>query len=139
MRKKYYKSRNIGALTRLFIGAGVAIASLLSFALIFSAAALLFEDASAKISAFAMATVVASAIVGGAVVSRTVGEDKISMALLSSLLAALILMLIGVMIKGGSLPFSVFLNFIIFVGAFTLSAYLFRKREGGARRKYFKH
>lgn len=129
MKRKFYKKSNTNAISKLFISAGIAMASLLIFTLIFSAVALLFEDVSSVIPGFAIATIVVSAIVGGAVVTRTFGEGKISLSLLSSLLAALIFMLVGVIIGGGKLPFSVFLNFVIFVGAFTLSAYLLRKRE----------
>jgi hypothetical protein len=135
MKKKFYKKSNISGIGRLFIGSGVAMGSLLIFAVILGGVAMLFEDVAAKIPTFAIITIIVSAIVGGAVVSRTVSEGKTSLSLLSSLMAALIFMLIGAIIGGGALPFSVFLNFIIFVGTFTLSAYLTRKRErfGGGR------
>ena len=129
MQRKFYKKSNIGGIGKLFIGAGIAMASLLIFSVIFSAIALLFSDVSAMIPKFAIATVVVSATVGGGVATRTVTDGKISMSVLSSLMASLLFMLIGTIIGGGSLPFSVFLNFVIFVGAFTLSAYLLRKRE----------
>ena len=136
MKGKFYKKSNIGAVSKLFICAGIAMGAILIFTLVFSSVALLFEDVSAVIPGFAIATVVVSAIVGGAVVTRTIGEGRLSLALLSSLMASLIFMLVGVII-GGKLPFSVFMNFIIFVGAFTLSAYLLRKREkfGGGHRR----
>ena len=138
MKKKFYKKSDIGVIGRLFIGAGVAIGAMLIFAVMFGAIAMLFEDVAAKIPIFAMATVVASAIVGGAVVSRAVNDGRTSLSLLSSLMAALILMLVGAIIGGGALPFSVFLNFIIFVGTFTLSAYLTRKRERFSGRKFMR-
>ena len=135
MKRKFYKKSNVSGIGKLFIGAGIAMASLLIFAVILSGVAMLFEDVAAKVPAFAIITIVLSAIVGGAVVSRTVSEGKTSLSLLSSLMAALVFMLIGAIIGGGALPFSVFLNFTIFVGTFTLSAYLTRKREkfGGRR------
>ena len=138
MKKKFYKKSDIGVVGKLFIGAGVAIGAMLIFAVMFGAIAMLFEDVAAKIPIFAMATVVASAVVGGAVVSRAVNDGKTSLSLLSSLMAALVLMLIGAIIGGGALPFSVFLNFIIFVGTFTLSAYLTRKRDRFSGRKFMR-
>lgn len=134
MKKKFYKKSNISGIGRLFIGSGVAMGSLLIFAVILGGVAMLFEDVAAKIPTFAIITIIVSAIVGGAVVSRTVSEGKTSLSLLSSLMAALIFMLIGAIIGGGALPFSVFLNFIIFVGTFTLSAYLTRKRDKFGRK-----
>ena len=135
MKKKFYKKSNIGSIGKLFIGAAIAMGSLLIFSVVLGGVAMLFEDVLARIPLFAIITIVVSAIAGGAVVSRTVNEGKISLSLLSALMAALIFMLIGAIIGGGALPFSVFLNFIIFVGTFTLSAYLTRKRErfGGRR------
>ena len=135
MQRKFYKKSNISGLGKLFIGAGIAVASLLLFTILFGAAALLFEDVSAVIPAFAMATVIVSSIVSGGIVTRKVSEGNVSLSFLSSMMASLLFMLIGAIISGGALPFSVFLNFLIFVGAFTLSAYLLRKRErfGGGR------
>ena len=138
MKKKFYKKSDIGVVGKLFIGAGVAIGGMLVFAIVFGAIAMLFEDVAAKIPIFAMATVIVSAIVGGAVASRMVNDGKTSLSLLSSLMAVLVLMLIGAIVGGGALPFSVFLNFIIFVGTFTLSAYLTRKRERFSGRKFMR-
>ena len=138
MKKKFYKKSNISGIGRLFIGSGIAMGSLLIFAVILGGVAMLFEDVSAKIPTFAIITIIISAIVGGAVVSRTVNEGKTSLSLLSALMAALIFMLIGAIIGDGALPFSVFLNFIIFVSTFTLSAYLTRKRERFGRGRFIK-
>lgn len=138
MKKKFYKKSDIGVVGRLFIGAGVAIVGMLIFAVAFGAIAMLFEDVAAKIPIFAMATIIVSAIVCGVIVSRMVNNGKTSLSFLSSLMAALIFMLIGAIIGGGALPFSVFLNFIIFVGTFTLSAYLARKREKFSGRRFMR-
>jgi hypothetical protein len=46
------------------------------------------------------------------------------------------MMLIGIIAGGGAVSVSVFLNLLIFMGVFGLSAYLFKKREG--RMKKFK-
>lgn len=138
MKRKFYKKSNIGGIGQLFIGAGVAMGALLLFAVLFSAVAMLFDDIAAKIPLFAMVTIIVSAIVGGAIVSRGVNNGKTSLSLLSSLMAALIFMLFGAIIGEGALPFSVFLNFIIFVGAFTLSAYLTRKRERFSGSKFMR-
>ena len=112
------------------------MAALLLFSAIFSGIAMLTDDAAAKIPLFAILTLILSAAVGGAVSTRTVSDGRLSLALLSALLASLIFMLIGTIIGKGHLPLSVFLNFIIFIGVFGLSAYLFKKRERGRRRKF---
>ena len=135
MRGKFYKRTDISAVKRLFLGAGMAMAALLLFSAIFSGISMLTDDAAAKIPLFAILTLVVSAAVGGAVSTRTVSDGRLSLALLSALLAALIFMLVGTIIGKGHLPLSVFLNFAIFVGVFGLSSYLFKKRDSGRRRK----
>ena len=136
MQRKFYKKTDISAVRRLFFGAGIAMAALLLFSAIFSGIAMMTDDAAAKIPLFAILTLILSAAVGGAVSTRTVSDGRLSLSLLSALLASLIFMLIGTIIGKGHLPLSVFLNFIIFIGVFGLSAYLFKKRERGRRRKF---
>jgi hypothetical protein len=136
MRGKFYKRTDISAVKRLFLGAGMAMAALLLFSAIFSGISMLTDDAAAKIPLFAILTLVVSAAVGGAVSTRTVSDGRLSLALLSALLAALIFMLIGTIIAKGHLPLSVFLNFAIFVGVFGLSSYLFKKRDIGKKRRF---
>ena len=135
MRGKFYKRTDISAVKRLFLGAGMAMAALLLFSAIFSGISMLTDDAAAKIPLFAILTLVVSAAEGGAVSTRTVSDGRLSLSLLSALLAALIFMLVGTIIGKGHLPLSVFLNFAIFVGVFGLSSYLFKKRDSGRRRK----
>ena len=136
MRGKFYKRTDISAMRRLFLGAGIAMTALLLFSAIFSGISMLTDDAAAKIPLFAIITLVVSAAAGGAVSTRTVSDGRLSLALLSALLAALIFMLVGTIIGKGHLPFSVFLNFIIFIGVFGVSAYLFKKRDSGKKRRF---
>ena len=136
MRGKFYKRTDISGVKRLFFGAGIAMAALLLFSAIFSGIAMLTDDAVARLPLFALLTLIISAAVGGAVSTRTVSDGRLSLALLSALLAALIFMLIGTIIGKGHLPLSVFLNFAIFVGVFGLSAYIFKKRDGGRKRRF---
>ena len=112
------------------------MAALLLFSAIFSGIAMMTDDAAAKIPLFAILTLILSAAVGGAVSTRTVSDGRLSLALLSALLASLIFMLIGTIVGKGHLPFSVFLNFAIFVGVFGLSSYLFKKRDGGRKKRF---
>lgn len=136
MRGKFYKRTDISTVKRLFLGAGIAMAALVIFSAIFSGIAMLTDDAVARLPLFALLTLIISAAVGGAVSTRTVSDGRLSLALLSALLAALIFMLIGTIIGKGHLPLSVFLNFAIFVGVFGLSAYIFKKRDGGRKRRF---
>jgi hypothetical protein len=129
MAKRFYKKSNMGALTQLAVGALISIGAVLVFSALFGAVAMMFRDVTGKIPLFAMMTVIFSGAVAGAVVSRFITDGKLGISLLIALLSSLILMLIGIIAGGGTVSASVFLNFLIFIGIFGISAYLFRKRE----------
>ncbi len=138
MRKRYYKDDSLGAFSKLGIGAGVSILSVLVFSILFGAIAMLFPNITGMIPLFSMLTVILSAALAGGIVSRFVTYGNLGLSALSFLLSWLLLMLVGLIINKGSLPLSVFLNFVIFVGISTLSSYLFKKRDVGMKRR-FKH
>ena len=136
MAKRFYKKGNMGALSKLLTGTLISLASIVVFAVIFGLVAMMFKDATGRIPLFALMTVIFSGGVAGALVSRFITEGKLGFSLLVALLTSLIMMLVGVIAGGGSVSGAVFLNFLIFVGVFGLSSYLFRKREKSFGRKF---
>lgn len=129
MAKKFYKKDNMGTLSRLAVGTLICACSIVIISTVFGAVATSLEDTTAKIPLFAMLTLILSAILSGGVVSRTVADGRVIFSMLIALLTSLIFILIGIIVGGGAVSGAVFLNFLIFVGVFTLAAYLFRKRE----------
>lgn len=136
MAKRFYKKGNMSALSKLLLGTLMSLASVLLFSVIFGAAAMLFRDVTGRIPLFALLTVIFSSFAAGVAVSRLIADGSLPLSLLIALMSALIMMLIGIIAGGGSVSVSVFLNLLIFMGVFGLSAYLFKKREG--RMKKFK-
>ncbi len=136
MAKRFYKKGNMSALSKLLVGTLISLASILVFAVIFGALAMMFRDVTGRIPLFALLTVIFSGVAAGAVVSRLITEGNLPFSILVALMTSLIMMLIGIVAGGGSVSFSVFLNFLIFMGVFGLAAYLFKKRE--RRMKKFK-
>lgn len=135
MGKRFYKKGDLGTLSRLAIGALICASCILLFAAVFGAIAISLEDATAKIPLFSMLTLILSAVASGIAVSRSVGGGKIVFSMLTALFTSLVFILIGI-IAGGSVSWAVFLNFLIFIGVFTLAAYLFRKRERGSHKRF---
>lgn len=136
MKKRYYKENSLGALTKLALGTGISILSIIVFSVIFGALAMLFQNINSMIPLFSMTTVIASAITSGIIISRLISNGNIGLSTLIFLLSWLLLMLVGVIINKGVLPLSVFLNFIIFVGVASLSSYLFKKRDRRMKRSF---
>ena len=136
MKKRYYKENSLGALTKLALGTGISILSIIVFSVIFGALAMLFQNINSMIPLFSMTTVIASAITSGIIISRLISNGNIGLSTLIFLLSWLLLMLVGVIINKGVLPLSVFLNFIIFVGVASLSSYLFKKRDKRMKRSF---
>ena len=136
MAKRFYKKSNMSALSKLAIGALISILSLLAFAVIFGIVAMMFQDVTGKIPLFSIMTVILSGAVAGAIVSRFITDGNLGFSLLTALFASLVLMLLGVIMGGGAVSVSVFLNFLIFIGVFGLSSYIFKKREKNFKRKF---
>ena len=129
MKRKHYKESNLNALNKLAIGTGISLAFLLLFSIIFGAIAMTFQNTTGMIPLFSILTIVFSATFGGIVVSRFISDGKLGFSILVFLMSSLLLMLVGTILGKGSLPLSVFMNFLIYVGTATLSSYLFRKRD----------
>lgn len=136
MGKRFYKKGDLGTLSRLAIGALICASCILLFAAVFGAIAISLEDTTAKIPLFSMLALILSAVASGIAVSRSVGGGKIVFSMLTALFTSLVFILIGIIAGGGSVSGAVFLNFLIFIGVFTLAAYLFRKRERGSHKRF---
>ena len=136
MKKRYYNDNSLGAFSKLGIGAGISLLSVLSFSILFGIIAMLFNNITGVIPLFSMLTVILSAALSGVIVSRMITNGNLGLSVLSFLLSWLILMLIGVIINKGSLPLSVFLNLVIFVGISTLCSYVFKKRDINIKRRF---
>lgn len=136
MKKRYHKESNLNAISKLAVGTGISLFSILTVSVIFGAIAMAFPNVTGMIPPFSILTIVFSALLSGALVSRFVSNGNTGLSVLIFLMCALLLMLIGTIVGKGTLPISVFLNFLIFLGTATLSSYIFRKRERAIRRRF---
>ena len=94
------------------------------------------KDPTKNIGVFSLSAMVLSAILSGVLCSRIKGESGLRFASLVGLAVVLLMLLINVIISSGKVSLSAFMNYGCYLGAYILSAYLGRKRDGRHRHKH---
>ena len=117
------------------ISLGVAMLCLAVVCLIMAAIAYSTNNPTANIGLASLASLVISAVISGITITRIKGDGGIKLAGLVSIAVVLILLLIALIMKKGSVLPSAFMNYGCYVGIFVLSAYIGKKRSGTRRRR----
>ena len=94
------------------------------------------KDPTKNIGVFSLSAMVLSAILSGVLCSRIKGESGLRFASLVGLAVVLLMLLINVIISSGKVSLAAFMNYGCYLGAYILSAYLGRKRDGRHRHKH---
>ncbi|MBQ7363437.1 MAG: TIGR04086 family membrane protein [Clostridia bacterium] len=92
------------------------------------------KNPDSTVGIFSIIALILTAAVTGFTVSRLKGEGGVLIATLSSLLFTLILLLIGLIAGGGSLPLGCIINYLCFIAVSALAAVLGRRRGRRVRR-----
>ena len=86
------------------------------------------DDPTKSIGLFSLAAMILSAIVSGIICARIRAEGEIRFSCLVGLAVVLAMLLINVIISKGKVSLGAFMNYGCYLGAFTLSALLGRRR-----------
>ena len=113
---------------------GISAGMLLICALIMAAIAYSGDDPTKNLGLFSLVTLILSAALSGAVISRLRGDGGIKFAGLCSIATVLLMLIIALITERGNIPGSAFMNYGCYVAISLLSAYLGRKREKRRRR-----
>lgn len=133
MQKQFEKQRGGFGLSRFFLSTLISLATLLIIAFIFSLIAVRRENSAATTAPYALISIVASGVISGFINSKRVGIKR---AILSSVMCALLLMIIGILISKSAPGLSAFMNYLTFVLTSLVGSYLGR---GGSKRRRRKH
>mgnify|MGYP003319253282 CR=1 FL=1 len=131
---KQRKNKDLGAVGKLLRGLLICTLLLFSFMLIMTLVRFLGDDPTYRSELWACCAFRLSGDVAGAIIRRISGHGGLLIAAISALELVLILFLIAVITSGvPSLPSLV--NYVIYVGAVTVSAFLIGKRPKRHRRR----
>ena len=122
------------AANALAVGIAVSILAFLLCALIGALICGAFPDPTKNIGAVSFATLVFSGAINGFFTSRYKGEGGVLPAFLSSLIFAIVILLVGLILTAGELPAVVPINLLVHLMASLFFAFLGRKREKSHRK-----
>ena len=131
-RHKKRREAPSGAVTMLLGTLASAILTA-TLSLIFSFIAYSMANPDGVIGIFSIASLLITGALTGFLLSRSRDEGGILLAVLSSLLFSLILLLIGLIACGGTLPPGCIISYLCFIAVSALAAFLGKKR--GRRRR----
>lgn len=112
-------------LISLVISALVIILLSLASALI----ANLLDDPTRHLGLFALGTMLISAAVSGICCARIKGDGSVGFAALVALAIVLVMLLINVILSAGKVTAAAFMNYGCYIGVYTLSAFLGKKKD----------
>ena len=119
----------------ILISTGAIMGAVAISTLIFSLIASLTDDPTSLTGIFSLLSLLVAGAAASFVIAKAVRDGGALIAVISSTLVSLIMILLGLIINGGSMHFGVFLNYLAFIGISALSTLLATK-IGTRKRRY---
>lgn len=132
--KKYSKNELSLPIT-LLIGVGSMLVGVALSAFIFAVISSLTADPGALTGILSLTSLLAAGAITSFILSKTIRGGGQLIAIISSAIAGLLMMVTGLIIKGGAVSLGVFVNYLAFIGISALFAFIAGK-TGGRRKRY---
>ena len=132
MKKHKRKELGLGAL--LVIGTVASVGAVFVMAFILALISSMTKDPTSLTGAFSLLALLLAGAVSGFVISRVNGEGGKLVGILSSVIATAVMMIVGLIWKGGLLPLGALLNLFAFLAVGVLASILGKKRARKRRR-----
>ena len=133
---KKHKRKELGLAPLSLIGTAIALGSISVISLALAMLSALTNNPTALIGAFSLLALLTSGTLSGFITSRISGDGGKLVSTVSSLISAAIMLLIGMIWRGGALPIGSLINVAAFIGVSVVFAILGgkRKRKRNTRR-----
>lgn len=132
MKKHKRKELGLGAL--LVIGTVASVGAVFVMAFILALISSMTKDPTSLTGAFSLLALLLAGAVSGFVISRVNGEGGKLIGILSSVIATVVMMIVGLIWNGGLLPLGALLNLFAFLAVGVLASILGKKRARKRRR-----
>ena len=126
---KHHKRKEFTFPAAILLGAGFALCAVAATAFLLAAVAYFTNDPTAMTGAFSLLSLLIAGAVSGFVTSRVNGEGGSLIGAVSAIVAATLMLAIGLVWERGLLPIGVVLNLIVFIIASSASSLLGKKRK----------
>ena len=133
MKKHNKKEKSFPAL--LMIGAGVSLASVALISFVTAIASSFTKDPTSLTGAMSLISLLLAGVISAVISSRQNEDAGVLIATLSAVISAILMLAVGLIMKGGLVPFGTLINHTAFVGISALTAAL-AKRRPKRRRRY---
>ena len=124
---KKHSKKELSLPLLLLIGSLISAALVICTSLVFTLVASLSKDPGGLIGIFSLLSLLLAGAGSGFTVSKLFRDGGALIAFLSAVITALIMSVIGLIVKGGAVPISVFLNYLAYLGISALFAFLATK------------
>ena len=131
---KKHKRIELSPAVLIAIGTISSIASVAVMALILAVISSLTKDPTSLTGAFSLLALVLAGAVSGFLISRLVGDGGSLVSMLSIAIATALMLIVGIIWKGGLLPLGALLNLLVFLAVGIIASKLGNKRPRKKRR-----
>lgn len=133
---KKHKRKELGLTALISIGAAISVAAVFAMALILALISSLTKDPTALTGAFSLLSLVLAGAVSGFVISRVNGDGGTLVGILSVVIATAVMIIVGLIWKGGLLPLGALLNLLVFLAVGVISSLLGKRKNKKRKRMY---
>lgn len=125
---KKHKRKELGLTSLIAIGTAASVVSVAVMAFILALISSMTKDPTSLTGAFSLLTLVLAGAVSGFVISRTMGEGGPLVGTLSVVIVTAIMLIVGLIWKGGLLPLGALLNMLVYLAVGVIASALGKKR-----------
>ena len=133
---KKHKRKELGLSTIMLLGTAFSIVVIILTALIMAIISSLTKDPTSLTGAFSLVTLLISGAISGFVTSRANGEGGKLVGIVSSISAAFIIVIVGLVWKRGMLNLGALINVIAFIAVSVVFSMLGTKKVKRGHRRY---
>ena len=133
---KKHKRKELGLVPLTLLGTAFAILVIVSVTFAMSLISSFTKDPSSLTGAFSLITLLLAGGISGFVTSRANGDGGSLISIISALISAFLIIIIGLIWGKGMMNVGAFINTLAFVGVSILFAVLGKKRVKRGRRRY---
>ena len=133
MRKRKRKEPGLSAL--MLIGAGLSLVMIVAVTFIMAIVSYMTSDPTSLTGALSLASLLVAGAISGYVTSRTNGGGGVLVGVLATVIAAAVMLTIGLIASGG-IGVGAFINLGAYVSVSVLASVIGKKRVGKRKRRY---
>lgn len=133
MHKRKIQRKDIRGIYALIIGVGICTAMMLLFSVVMTLVSITTSDPTSLTEVLSLVALLLGGAVSAFINSRLKSEGGFLISLFAALAFVLVLLLIGLIMSGGTLPFKCIANYLCYMGVSALTGFLGSRKRSRRR------